>query len=170
MSMYFGGHPLHGVEVIEIAPEFLETVRRRQGIGVVAEMVLAELAGGVAEIAQEPCERRRSGPQIGWAARELRRYHARAQRIHAGEEGIASRRAALLGIVSHEDRAFIADAVDVGCFPNHPPAVIDARLHQADVITHDEKDLGFVSWATAGATDAIAAKPTVRTVAMVAIA
>ena len=46
-------HPLHGVEVIEIAPEFLEPVRRRQGVGVIAEMVLAELAGGVAEIVQE---------------------------------------------------------------------------------------------------------------------
>ena len=54
-------HPLHGVEVIEIAPEFLEAVRRRQRIGVIAEVVLAELAGVVAEIVQEPCERRRAG-------------------------------------------------------------------------------------------------------------
>ena len=61
--------------------------------------------------------------------------------IHAGEEGIAPGRAALLGIVSHEDRAFITDAIDVGCFTHHPPAVIDARLHQADVITHDEEDV-----------------------------
>ena len=41
---------LHRVEVIEIAPEFLEAVRRRQSVGVVAEMILAELAGVVAEI------------------------------------------------------------------------------------------------------------------------
>ena len=43
-------HPLHRIEVIEIAPELLEAVRRRQRVGVVAEMVLAELAGRVAEI------------------------------------------------------------------------------------------------------------------------
>jgi hypothetical protein len=134
---------LHRVEVIEIAPEFVEAVRGRQSIRVVAKVILAELAGVVAEIAQEPCERRRTGPQVGWAARELWRYHARPQRLHAGEEGIAPGRAALLGIVSHEDRAFIADAVDVGCFPDHPPAVIDARLHQADVIAHDEQDVWF---------------------------
>ena len=54
-------HPLHGVEVVEIAPEFLETVGGREGVRVVAEMVLAEFAGAVAEIVQEFCERRRAG-------------------------------------------------------------------------------------------------------------
>ena len=46
-------HLLHRVEVIEIAPVFLEAVRRRQRLGVVAQVVLAELAGGVAEVVQE---------------------------------------------------------------------------------------------------------------------
>ena len=62
-------HLLHRVEVIEVAPVFLEAVRRRQRRGVVAQMVLAELAGVVAEIEQELGERRRAGPQIGRAAR-----------------------------------------------------------------------------------------------------
>ena len=56
-------HPLHRVEVIEIAPELVEAVRGRQSIRVVAKVILAELAGVVAEIAQEPCDRRRAGPQ-----------------------------------------------------------------------------------------------------------
>ena len=43
-------HPLHGIEVIKIAPIFLEPVRGRQGLGGIAKMVLAELAGGVAEV------------------------------------------------------------------------------------------------------------------------
>ena len=47
-------HALHRVEVVQVAPEFLEAVRRRQRLGVVAEVVLAELAGGVAEVEQEP--------------------------------------------------------------------------------------------------------------------
>jgi hypothetical protein len=42
-------------------------------------MVLAELAGGVAEIMQEHGKRRSAGPQIGWAAGQLRRDHAGAQ-------------------------------------------------------------------------------------------
>ena len=37
----------HRVEVIEIAEELVEAVHRRQELVLVAEMVLAELAGGV---------------------------------------------------------------------------------------------------------------------------
>ncbi len=46
--------------------------------------------------------------------------------------------AALLGVVRHEDRAFVANAIDVGRFPDHQAAVINARLHEADVVAHDE--------------------------------
>ncbi len=109
----------------------------------VAQMVLAELAGGVAEVVQELGERRGAGPQVGRAPGKLRRDHARAQRMHAGEEGVAPGGAALLGVVGHEDRTFIADAVDVGRFPDHQAAVVDARLHPADVVAHDEEDVGL---------------------------
>ena len=131
--------------MIEVAPIFLEAVRRRQRRGVVAQMVLAELAGVVAEIEQELGERRRAGPQIGRAARQLRRDHAGAQRIHAGEEGIAPGGAALHGDVVHEHRAFLPDAVDVGRLADHQAAVVDARLHPADVIAHDEEDVWLLS-------------------------
>ena len=43
-------HLLHRIQVIEVAPELLEAVRRRQRIRMIAEVVLAELAGGVAEV------------------------------------------------------------------------------------------------------------------------
>ena len=137
-------HLLHRVEVVEVAPVFLEAVRRRQGRGVVAQVVLAELAGGVAEIEQELGERRSAGPQIGRAAGQLRRNHAGAQRIHAGEEGIAPGGAALHGDVVHEDCALVPDAVDVRRFPDHQAAMVDARLHPADVVAHDEEDVGFL--------------------------
>ncbi len=48
--------------------------------------------------------------------------------MHAGEEGIATGRAALLGVVVREDRAFVADAIDVGRLADHQAAVVDARL------------------------------------------
>ena len=137
-------HPLHRVQVVEVAPELLEAVRRRQRLGVVAQVVLAELAGVVAEIEQELGERRRAGPQLGRAAGQLRRDHAGAQRMHAGEEGVAPGGAALLGVVVHEDRALVADAVDVRRLPDHQAAVVDARLHPADVVAHDEQDVGFL--------------------------
>ena len=126
----------------------------RQRIGVVAEMVLAELAGVVAEVEQELGERRGAGLQVRRAAGQLRRDHAGAQRMHAGEEGIATRRAALLGVVVGEHRAFLADLVDVGRLSDHQAAMIDARLHPADIIAHDEEDVGFLfgCWASAGCT------------------
>ena len=42
------GRVLHRVEVIEVAEELVEAVHRRQELVQVAEVVLAELAGGVA--------------------------------------------------------------------------------------------------------------------------
>jgi len=113
-------------------------MRRRQRLGMIAQMVLAKLAGGVAEIKQEPGERRSPLAQIGRAAWQLRRDHASAQRIHAGEEGVATGCAALHRHIIHEHRTFMPDAVDVGRFPDHQAAVVDARLHPADVVTHDE--------------------------------
>ena len=137
-------HPLHRVEVIEVAPELLEAVRGRQRLGVVAEVVLAELAGVVAEIVQELGERRRAGPQVGRASGNFRQGHADAQRIHAGEEGGAPGGAALLGVVVGEHRAFFADAVDVRRLADHQAAVVDRRLHPADVVAHDEEDVGLL--------------------------
>ena len=64
-------HALHRIEVIEIAPEFLEAVRGRQRVGVVAQMVLAELAGVVAEIEQELGKMRRPGPYDRMGCREV---------------------------------------------------------------------------------------------------
>ena len=63
---------------------------------------------------------------------------------HAGEEGVAPGRAALLGVVVHELRAFIADAIDVGRLADHQAAMVDARLHPADVVAHDEEDVGLL--------------------------
>ena len=129
--------------MIEVAPVFLEAVCRRQRRRVVAQVVLAELAGGVAEITQEPCKRRGAGLQIGRAAGQLWRDHTGTHRIHAGEEGIAAGRAALHRHIVHEHCAFMPDAVDVGRFPDHQAAMVDARLHPADVVAHDEEDVGL---------------------------
>jgi hypothetical protein len=43
-------YPLHRIKVVQVAPKFLEAVRGWQRVGMVAQMVLAELAGVIAEI------------------------------------------------------------------------------------------------------------------------
>ena len=56
----------HRVEVIEIAEELIEAVHRRQKLVQVAQMVLAELAGGIAHRLQRRRDRRRlAGMPIG---------------------------------------------------------------------------------------------------------
>ena len=54
-------------------------------------------------------------------------------------------RAALLGVVVGEHRAFLADLVDVGRLSDHQAAMVDARLHPADIIAHDEEDVWFLT-------------------------
>ena len=46
--------------------------------------------------------------------------------------------------------ALAPDTVDVGRFPDHQAAVVDARLHPADVVAHDEQDVGFLVLRLAG--------------------
>ena len=64
--------------------------------------------------------------------------------MHAGGEGGAPGRAALLRIIGHKSRAFIREAVDVGRLPNHEPLMVSTHVHDTDVIAHDEKNIGFV--------------------------
>ena len=61
-------HSLHRIQVIQVAPEFLEAMRRRQRLRVISQVVLAELAGVIAEVVQKLRERRGAGPQVRWAA------------------------------------------------------------------------------------------------------
>src|SRR5208283_6040321 len=67
--------------------------------------------------------------------------HAGAQRIHASEEGVAPGRTALHAVVVREHNAFLADAVDVGRFPNHQPTMVDAGLHVPNVVAHDDENV-----------------------------
>jgi hypothetical protein len=111
----------------------------RQRCGMVAQVILAELAGGIAEIVQKLGERRRTGPQIRRATGKLWWNHAGAQRMHSGEKSVASGGAALLGIIGHEFSAFAPDAVDIWRFSDHQSFMVDARLHDADIVAHDEQ-------------------------------
>ena len=47
-----------GVQVIQIAEELIEAMHRRQVLVAIAEVVLAELAGGVTEVLEDLCDRR----------------------------------------------------------------------------------------------------------------
>ena len=63
---------LLGVEVVEVAEELVEAVHRRQELVAVAEVVLAELAGGVALRLERGRDRRVLGLQADVGARACR--------------------------------------------------------------------------------------------------
>ena len=68
---------LLGVEVVEVAEELVEAVDRRQRLVAVADVVLAELAGGVAEVLEQAADR----------GIELAHAHRRAGEADLGEAG-----------------------------------------------------------------------------------
>ena len=97
-----------GVEMVEVAEELVETVHGREELVLVAQVVLAELAGGVAERLQQlrngrvfrlKTDGRAGHPHLGQAG---------AHRVLAGDEGGAAGRTALLAVVVGEGDAFVA--------------------------------------------------------------
>ena len=105
---------LLGVEVVEVAEELVEAVDGGQRLVAVADVVLAELAGGVAEALHHPADRGVELAHPHRRAREADLGQAGAQAVLAGQEGGAAGGAALLAVVVEEADALLADAVDVG--------------------------------------------------------
>jgi len=60
-----------------------------------------------------------------------------------GDECSATGRAALLAVPVGKQRAFLGDAVNVGRAIAHHTQVVSADVRPTDVITHDEKNVGF---------------------------
>src|SRR5271166_6586674 len=100
---------LAGVEVIEEAEELVEAVHRRQELVLVAEMVLAELAGGVAERTQQFGHRGVLGAQADVRAREADLAEPGAEHALPGHERRAAGGAALLAVAVGEDHALFGE-------------------------------------------------------------
>ena len=132
---------LHRVEVIEVAEELVEAVHRRQELVLVAEVVLAELAGGVAHALEGGRDGGGLGRQAGRRAGLADGRHAGADRQLAGDEVGAPRRAACLGIVVGEQHALGGDLVEIRRAARHHAAVVGADVPDADVVAHDDDDV-----------------------------
>jgi hypothetical protein len=135
---------LLGIEVIEIAEELVEPVHRRQETVLVAEMVLAELAGGVAERLQELGDRRILRLQAHRRTRDADLGEAGAEDALPSEEGCTARGAGLLAVRVGEPHPFIGDAVDVGRAIAHHPAAVATQVPDADIVTPDDEDVRLV--------------------------
>ena len=141
---------LLGVQVVEVAEELVEAVHGGQDLVVVAQMVLAELAGGIALRLEELGDGRVLRLQAERRARHADLGQAGADRRLPGDERRAAGGAALLAIPVGEQRAFFGDAVDVGRLVAHDAAVVGADVELADVVAPDDEDVGLLVAAGAG--------------------
>ncbi len=96
---------LHRVQVIEVAEELVEAVHRGQELVQVAQVVLAELAGGVAHGLEHRGDGRRLRRHADGGAGLADGGQAGADRQLAGDEVGPARRAARLGVVVGEPHA-----------------------------------------------------------------
>ena len=131
----------HRVEVIQVAEELVEAVHRRQELVVIAQVVLAELAGGVAHRLERGGDGHGLRRQAGGGAGLADGGHAGADRQLAGDEVRAARRAARLGVVVGEQHALGGDLVEVRRAARHHAAVVGADVPHADVVAHDDDDV-----------------------------
>ena len=134
-----------GVQVIEIAKEFVESVHGRQVLVAIAEMVLAELAGGVAERLEHFGDGRVFRLKSDRGAGHADFGQSGAEWVLAADERRASSRTALLAVVVGERDAFFGDTVDIrGGVAHHASAEV-TDVPSADVIAPEDQDVRLFS-------------------------
>jgi hypothetical protein len=116
----------------------------RQKLVAIAEMVLAELAGGVAERFQHFRDGRVFRMQSDRRAGHADFGQAGADRVLTGDEACAAGRAALLAAPIGEGRPFLRDAIDVGRLVAHHALAVMADVPIADVVAPNDEDIWFV--------------------------
>ena len=133
-----------GIEVVEVSEELIESVHGGQMLVAIAEVVLAELAGRIAEILHEL-------PNRGILEAQTERRAWRADLGEAGSDwrlasnkGGASGSATLLPIEIGKHRAFLGDAIDVRRLVTHDAVVVATGIEPANVVGHDEENVGLV--------------------------
>ena len=136
---------LFGVQVVEVAKELVKAVKGRQILVAIAQMILAELARGVALLFEERGDRHVLGLKALRGARHPYLAEACADTCLAGDEGRASGRATLIGIHVGEHHAFLGEAVDIGRLVAHQPEVVGADIGFTDVVAPDDDDVGLVA-------------------------
>ena len=113
----------------------------RQEFVAVAQMVLAELAGGVAQRLEQFGDCRVFFLQADGRARHADLGQTRADRVLAGDEARAAGGATLLGIVVGEGDPFLRDAVDVRRVVAHHAAAEVADVPYPDVVAPQNEDV-----------------------------
>ena len=135
----------HRIEVIEVTEEFVEAVQRRQIFVQVAEMVLAELAGGVTHRFEQQRRGHRLLRHADVGAGLADRGETGAQRNLPGDEVGAAGGAARFGVVVGEAHAVGGKLVEVRRLARHDALVIGADIEPADIVAHDDENVRLLA-------------------------
>src|SRR4051794_2252278 len=127
--------------MVEVAEEFVEAVHGRQIFVAVAQMVLAELAGGISQRFEQLGDR-----GIFLLKSDIRTGHtdlrqARADWVLPADEAGSARGAALLRIIVGKGDAFFGDAVDIRRAVAHRATAKVADVPDADVVSPKDEDI-----------------------------
>src|SRR5262249_22961060 len=124
-----------------ISEEFIEAVYRRQILVQIAEVVLAELPGGVALRLQGASKRHRLRGDTDVCTSLSYRRQTGTDRQLAGDEVRPTRRAAGFGVIVGKHHAFRCQLVEVRRLPRHHSTMVSTNVEPADVVTHDDEDV-----------------------------
>jgi len=130
-----------GIEVVQVTEELVKAVHRGQELVAVAQVVLAELPGRIAERLEQLGDGCILGPQSGGRARGADLRQAGSEHALAGDEGRTPGGARLLAIAVGKAHALIGDAVDVRRAVPHQAVRITAQVTDADVVAPDDQDV-----------------------------
>src|SRR4029077_17062388 len=134
----------HRVEVVEVAEKFVEAMQRRQELVQVAEVVLTELACSVALCFERGGDGASLGRHADISTRLADGRETCADRQLTGDEVRATRRATRFSVIVGEEHTLRRQLVEVWRFAGHDPAVVGTNVKPANVVSHDEDDVGFL--------------------------
>ena len=134
----------HRVEMVQVAEELIEAVHRRQVLVEITQVVLAELPGFIAHRLEGSGERDSLSREAHVGSGLPHSRQARADRQFAGNEVRPTRRAARLSVVVGEAHALRSQFVEVRRLAGHDALVVGANVEPADIVAHDDKDIGLL--------------------------
>ena len=129
------------VQVIEVAEELVEAVVGGQELVLVAQVVLAELAGDVPQWLEQFGDSGVLGAKACVGAGHAHFGEPGADGVLTRDESRPTRGAALLAVVVAEREPFLGHSVDVGGPVAHLAAVVVADVPPADVVSPEDEDV-----------------------------
>ena len=132
-----------GIEVIKVAEELIEALVGGQVLIPIAEMVLAELAGAVAEGLEQAGDGGIFGAVAELGPGQPHLGEPGAEHALTGDEGSTAGGAALLGVIVDELATLLGDPVDVRGLIPHQPIAVTTEVALADVVAPEDEDVGF---------------------------